>query len=175
MGYPTFTEVPAPDFEEQDTVPASEDVEYPCRVCGREAGPYGGRGPKPKLCDLHKKTPSAAKQSVRVTGKDANLAAQATGVLVQLNGILAIGLMAMGLNGTASAIAVANGTFEEQANQALLTDPELCKLILRGGVKSAKITLGLAYVGMGTQVVPVAATELRELKEKRAARKAEME
>jgi hypothetical protein len=48
-------------------------------------------------------------------------------------------------------------------------------LILRGGVKSAKITLGLAYVGMGTQVVPVAAMELRELKEKRAARKAEME
>jgi hypothetical protein len=175
MGYPSFTETVAPDIEELDTVPPSEDVEYPCRVCGREAGPYVGRGPKPKLCVNHKSTSTKTSRVARVTGKDANLAAQATGVLVQLNGIIAMGLMAMGLNGTASAIAGANGQFEEAANQALLTDPELCKLILRGGVKSAKISLGLAYVPILVQAGPMAAMELRELKEKRAARKAEME
>lgn len=173
MSTMTFEETAPPEL---DSVPALEDVEYPCVVCQREAGPYGGRGPKPKYCEDHKRgTKRGTSKATKVTGATANLAAQATGVLVQLNGIMAIGLMAIGMNGTASAIAVANGTFEEQANAALLTDPELCKLILRGGVKSAKITLALAYVGMGTQVVPVAATEMRELREKRAARKAEQE
>jgi hypothetical protein len=170
----TFEETTPPDM---DSTPELEDVEYPCRVCQREAGPYSGRGRKPTLCPDHKSASSRTgnKSSVKVTGATANLAAQATGVLVQLNGIMAIGLMAIGMNGTASAIAAANDTFETQANAALLTDPELCKLILRGGVKSAKVTLALAYVGMGTQVVPVAAMEMREMKEKRAARKAEME
>jgi len=154
---------------DMDTVPDLEDVEYPCRVCGRESGPYSGRGRKPVLCLDHKSTTRGKKSTPKVTGSAANLAAQATGVLTQLNGMIAIGLMAVGLNGTASAIAAANGTFEEQAHAALLTDPDLCKLILRGGVKSAKVALGLAYVGMGVSVVPVATMEVRAIKEQRAA------
>lgn len=158
---------------EYDNVPELESVEYPCRVCGREAGPYGGRGPKPKLCPAHKATPKATTQP-RVTGKDANLAAQATGVLVQLNGMIAIGLMAVGMNATASALASANETFEQQANAALLTDPELCRLILKGGVKSAKVSLGMAYGGMLFSIAPTAKMEVQDLREKRAARKAEL-
>jgi hypothetical protein len=163
------------DFEDAvippDSTPPLTDAEYPCRVCGREAGPYGGRGPKPKYCPEHKKGTKAAVRSAKVTGAPANLAAQATGVLVQLNGMLAIGAMAMGLNGTASAIAQANPNFEEQAYQALLTDQDLCKLILKGGVKSAKLSLGIAYVGMGTAVIPTAVMELKEKKEERDAKR----
>lgn len=147
-----------------DTVPSDlTDVEFPCEVCGNEAGPYGGRGPKPKRCDDHRK--NKGKSSVRkVTGNAANLAAQATEVLQQLNGIIAIGSMALGLNSTAAAIAAGNETFAERAHAALLTDPALCQLILKGGVKSAKISLGIAYAGLGVQVIP---TAIREVQEKR--------
>jgi hypothetical protein len=89
--------------------------------------------------------------------------------------MLAIGAMAMGLNGTASAIAQANPNFEEQAYQALLTDQDLCKLILKGGVKSAKLSLGIAYFGMGAAVIPTAVVELKEKKEERDVKRAEAE
>jgi len=153
-----------------DSVPDTIDVEYPCQQCGAEAGPYGGRGPKPKYCSIHKKNQSK-KTGIKVTGTPAVLAAQATGVLVQVNGILAIGMMAVGLNQTASALAAANGTFEQQAHAALLTDPELCRLILKGGVKSAKLSLGIAYAGLGIAVVPTAIVELKEKKAERDAQR----
>jgi hypothetical protein len=156
-----------------DSTPEYEDVEFPCRVCGKESGPYGGRGPKPKYCIEHKKSKTPAARASKVTGTAANLAGQATGVLVQLNSILAVAAMAVGLNGTASAIFESNTTFEEQAYQALLTDPELCKFLLKGGVKSAKVTLGIAYFGMGATVLPTAAMEIKEKKAERDARKAE--
>lgn len=156
----------------EDTVPPLADVEYACRICGAEAGPYGGRGPKPRLCAIHKKSTSSTKRESKVTGAPASLAAQATAVLTQLNGIMAIGLMAVGLNQTASALAGANDQFEAQAYQALITDQDLCKLILKGGIKSGKMALGIAYVGLGTQVVP---TAVMEMKEKKAARDAARE
>ena len=160
-----FQDAEVPD----DTVPPTSDVEYPCEVCGKEAGPYGGRGRKPKRCLEHKKAKATPRNSVRVTGASASLAAQASGVLEQLNGILAMGLMVTGMQDTAHALAAANEGFKEQAYLALTTDAELCKLILKGGVKSAKLSLGLAYVGLGAAVLPVAVNEARE---KKAAREA---
>jgi hypothetical protein len=160
-----------------DTVPETFDrlIEYPCTVCGQEAGPYVGRGPKPKLCTEHKAQPKTKAAPGKVTGKDASLAAQATQVLVQLNGMVAIGMMAVGLHRTASAFAGANDGFEAQAYAALTTDPDLCRLILKGGVKSAKISLGMAYVGLGMAAVPVAVEEIREKKAARAAARADQE
>lgn len=160
---------------ETDDVPELENVEYPCDVCGREAGPYSGRGPHPKKCTEHKRVSAKGTRSPRVTGNVANMAAQATGVLVQLNGIMAIGLMAVGMNGTASALAAGNDIFEQQAYAALMTDPDLCKLILKGGVKSAKISLAMAYGTLGFSVMPTAMAEVKEKREIRAARKAEEE
>lgn len=162
-----FQDVTIPD----DTVPATSDVEYPCDVCGKESGPYGGRGRKPKRCPEHKTTSRGAgrKSSVKVTGASASLAAQAAGVLEQLNGILAMGLMVTGMTDTAHALATANEGFKDQAYLALTTDAELCRLILKGGVKSAKLSLGLAYVGLGAAVLPIAVVEVRE---KKAAREA---
>jgi hypothetical protein len=92
-------------------------------------------------------------------------------VLSQLNGLFALGLMAVGLNETASAIAAGNGLFEERANQALMTDPELCRLILKSGVKSAKLNLGIAYGGLMISVAPTAVNEFREKKAERDARR----
>src|ERR1700754_2371653 len=101
----------------EDTVPADlTDVEYPCEVCGKEAGPYAGRGRKPTRCPEHKKGKSngSSATSRRVTGNAASLAAQATEVLLQLNSILALGAMAIGLNDTAATIAHGNDVFAER-------------------------------------------------------------
>jgi hypothetical protein len=166
----TMTDFVDADIPEMDTVPETE-VEYKCKVCGREAGPYGGRGPKPKLCPEHKKVGSKSTGAPRVSGTIANQAAQATAVLSQLNGMIAIGAMAMGLFETGSSIGAANDLFEKQAYEALLTDPELCKLILKGGVKSGKLALGIAYAGMGMTVVPTAVNEMKEKKAERDARR----
>lgn len=166
------------DFQDTvapDSVPETADVEFACRVCGAEAGPYGGRGPKPKYCPIHKKGSKPAVRAANVTGTAKNLAAQATAVLVQLNSFLAVGAMATGLTGTASAIFEANPNFEEQAYQALLTDPEFCKFLLKGGGKSAKVSLAVAYFGMGAMVVPTAITELKEKKAVRDAKREEEE
>ncbi len=160
----------APVFEdaapiELDSVPPMDDIEYPCEVCGREAGPYGGKGPKPKKCPDHKRQ-TRSTGSTRKTNNDA-LAAQASAVLEQLNGVVAVMAMAVGFNMTASAIAANNDAFRENAYEALKTDPDLCKLICKGGVKSGKLALGLAYGAFGTQVVPVAMTEFKQKKEER--------
>lgn len=161
-----FMDVEMPD----DTSPPLDDVEYPCDVCGKEAGPYGGRGRKPTKCPDHKKGSKNA-GARRVTGNAANLAGQATEVLLQLNGILAIGAMAIGLNATASAIASGNDVFAERANAALLTDTELCRTILKGGIKSAKMGLAIAYGGLLIGTAPVAANEIRERRAEALARK----
>lgn len=147
-----------------DVTPELDDVEFPCRVCGREAGPYGGRGPKPKLCVDHKSVTGKGNKTPRVTGNTQNLAAQATGVLVQVNSMLAMLTAGFGLFSTASAISAANEGFESAAYQALLTDTELCKTILKGGAKSAKVSLAIAYGGMAMSVMPTAAMELKERK-----------
>lgn len=154
-----------------DTVPPTSQVEFPCEVCGNESGPYAGRGRKPTRCTAHKRANAKGARAPRVTGAPASLAAQAAGVLEQLNGIFAIGCMAVGFNMTASAIAAGNDQFREAAYSALVTDQDLCKLILKGGVKSAKVSLGLAYLSFGMGVAPVATLEYREKKAVREAAK----
>src|SRR3954466_11285287 len=145
--------MPSPDFVfddatvPQDTSPHTPDVEYPCDSCGKEAGPYSGRGRKPKFCTNCK--PKRAASGVRVTGGAGNAAAQAAKTLVQLNSIFAMGAAAMGLFKTAGSSAGYQETFEAQAYAALLTDPALCQAILRTGSKSAKVSLVMAYGGMG--------------------------
>lgn len=152
-----------------DSVPETSDVEIACEVCGREAGPYAGRGRRPTRCPDHKK--GASKSGVKASAASTNLAADATKVLSQLNGLIALGLSAAGLFGTASAIAENNSLFEQRAMAALSTDKELCRMILKTGVKSARINLAIAYAGLGVAVLPSAVNEIREKKAERDARR----
>lgn len=155
-----------------DVVPDLADVENPCKNCGKEIDiPYGGRGPRPKFCSECKPASrqTSKRQQPRVTGKDQNLAAQATSVLVQLNAMLGIGAAAVGLFKTGRAIMDANDDFEARAYQALLTDPEFCRQILKTGAKSGKLSLGLAYGGMLMTVGPTAVMEIKEKKAEREA------
>jgi hypothetical protein len=168
-----FTDASVPDNDEPtDSIPLTDSVEYPCSVCGKEAGPYGGHGRKPTKCPEHKKAKSSG---VRVNGRDANLAAQAAKTLSQINGMVALLSSAMGMFKTGGAIAGYNEVFEAQAFAALSTDPELCRMILKTGVKSAKVSLALAYGGMAVAVGPVAFLELKEKKEAREVKEEPLE
>lgn len=166
-----FTSASAPDDDTSDSVPLTEHVEYPCRTCGKEAGPYAGRGRKPTHCPECK--PKKGKGSgVRVTGSASNLAAQAAKVLANANNMLAMGASVTGMFRTGGLIVEYSDTFEQQAYQALLLDPELCRTILKTGGKSASFALVMAYVGLGVAVGP---TAYEEYMLKRAARRVRME
>lgn len=149
------------DKPDDDAAPPTS-FEYACETCAKEIY-YGGRGRKPRFCEEHKPNKAARGKG---SGSNAQLARQASEVLVQVNAFLAIGLMLppLQLTETASALAEANDGFGVSAYEALLTDPGLAKLILRGGGASGKLALVLAYVMLGGSVVPVGVNEFRERK-----------
>jgi hypothetical protein len=148
-----------------DVIPVTDDVEYPCEVCGREAGPYGGRGRKPKFCPDHKK--SAPTKAAASTPKNNALAAQAADALVQINSLVAFGATVMQYEETGETLRNAQDEFRNRAHAALITDPKLCQAILRGGPMSARAALILSYGMMATIVGPIAVQEFRD---KRAAK-----
>lgn len=158
------------DEEISDTVPATSDVEYPCHVCGREAGPYGGKGRKPTRCPEHK-----AQQAKTVAKRGANdaMAAQATEVLCQLNGFMALGAILVSYTDTAAAITDAEDDFRERTTAALKSSRSLCEKILKGGTKSGEIALLISYVLFGVAVLPTAINEHRDKRELKAAQEVE--
>jgi hypothetical protein len=156
-----------PPTEKFDTVPPVIDIEYPCKSCGREAGPYGGHGRKPVFCADCKAKTARKSSGPRVSGKSAELAAQATQSLSAINGIIAMVIGAMGFTDTMKAVFEVNEDFEKTAYKALSTDPKMCAQILRVGEASARFGLGVAYLGMGMGIAPTLADEY---KRKKAAR-----
>lgn len=151
------------DPDRQDAIPPVADVEYPCEVCGKESGPYKGRGRKPKRCPEHKRGGASGSTSgnARTRGSSAVLAGQAVDALCQLNSFAGIGLMMTGYHATASALAEREEAFREQAYAALVTDPALCRMILRAGTTSGKVSLIIAYAMLGAGVAPTAIMEYK--------------
>lgn len=169
-----FGETDVRPDEEQDTVPSSPDVTDPCKSCGRQIDtPYGGRGRRPTQCLECKaaKTPSK-KRGPGSTGSAVTLAQQATEALWQINGIGAFLAMVAGYRMTASAIQERETVFREMAYNALLTDQNLCRYILKGGLSSSKVSLGVCYLMFGMGIVP---TMMEERKLKRAQKEAEQD
>lgn len=151
---------------EYDSVPDVSEVEYPCTVCGRESGPYGGRGRKPTKCDDHKGQGQGGKTTGGSKARPANdaLARQATEALCQINGLLALGAVILTFTETAGAMAASEDDFRERTYAALLTDKPLCLQILKAGTSSAKIALVISYAFWGVSVLPVAINEGRAKK-----------
>jgi hypothetical protein len=150
-----------------DVVPETTEVEYPCQVCGREAGPYGGRGRKPKFCDEHKKVKSGTRAAS--APKNNALAAQAADALVQVNGLAAFAATVMQYDETGETLRNAQDEFRARAHAALVTDPALCRAILRGGPMSARAALILSYGMLATVVAPVAVQEYRDKRDAKLA------
>jgi len=140
--------------------------EYACEVCGKPLE-YSGRGRKPKYCEDHKGGRSKAGSTPRKsTAKADATAKQAAAALAQLNALIGMGLMAApkpwGMPETASALAERNDAFEESAYQALLTDPKLAAMIVRGGATSGKVALVIAYGMLGFGIYPTAQKEWKD-------------
>lgn len=153
-----------PDVIPSDEAPETSH-ELSCEVCGKELH-YAGRGRKPKRCDEHKKGGGTTRRSRSENiGKNEQLAAQAAEALVQVNTLAEMGARFGKMEYTAEALSTAKEAFREQVFEALKTDPELCKLILRGGVQSARIQLLIAYGMLASVVVPVAAMEIKAKRE----------
>lgn len=167
-----FTPTVVPPLVEragEDATPPTTAPEHSCEICGADVQ-YKGRGRIPKRCPEHRKTQSASVPKSK--GSNATLAATAADALCQWNGLLVVGCMVAGYHGTGSAIAERETAFREQAYAALVTDPALCRVILRAGTTSAKLSLLMAYGMLGIAVAPVAMTEF---KEKKAIKEAEQE
>lgn len=166
-------------FEPQDLPPAPDpdDVtaEYTCKDCGRALA-YNGRGRKPVRCsdrnggdpECYGSRKSASTGGRKAVGND-RLAEQAASVLYGLNAMIGTGAFMFGFAGTASAIARANDSFESRAIEALKMDPGMCRMILRGGASGGKLALVMAYAMFASNVVPIAAGELRARREAMAA------
>jgi len=75
--------------------------------------------------------------------------------------ILAIPVGMFGMPVTSRALLTANEGFLDAATIALETDPDLCKLICRGGIKSARFALALVYGQMLAVVGPIAWEEIK--------------
>jgi hypothetical protein len=176
----TATFVDEPTVRVPDIVPdfddAGSNVEYPCSVCGQEAGPYGGRGRKPTKCDTHKKAPGSSSPRVpRLTGKSAELAAQATEALCAIDGIMSLGARIVGFTRTAETIENADEVFRIRVNAALINSPDMCRKILRYGSKGGDASLFIAIGLHIATIAPVFMSEAKEKKIERDAAKAEAE
>ena len=148
----------------RDEVPIDVTSTDLCEKCGlRPKAPYGGRGPRTRLCVECK---PGRGTTARMTGKNANLAAQATQALMQLNNFATLGLMMAQLGKTARkwSSEIEEEAFRQSIYDALLLDPELCRWICRGGVKSGKIALLIAYGMLFASVAPTAIAEAKERK-----------
>lgn len=164
-----FRETDIPEDYTRDTAPVSGDIEYPCEVCGREAGPYGGRGRKPKKCADCKPKAAQGRKAPGTSGANATLAGQAVEALWQINGVAAFLAMIAGLPMTGLAIQEREASFREMAYNALLTDASMCRFILKGGMQSSKVSLTICYAMFAASVMPVALTEIKAKRAKAAA------
>lgn len=151
-----------------DEIPEVDNTRY-CGApdCGVPLPEHTGRGRKPTRCEEHRKR-SGVKR-VASTTSNTKLAGDAVEVLSQINSLLTAGMFVTGFPESASALASTDETFRAQAHAALLTDPDLCRVIVRGGGLSGKVMLAFAYGGMLMSAAPVMLTEWRE---KRAAKQA---
>ena len=101
------------------------------------------------------------KTSGRKTANEKD-AEQASKVLGQINDLLVLGLMGVSaipgapftFFNTASGIAANNESFMLQAQEALVTDPALCKSILRVGKAGGKAALATAYLSLAISAAP---------------------
>ena len=166
-------EVPA------DAAPETTDDGHYCQEpgCTNETFRNGDRGRWPKFCDEHKKTRSGASSSSTAKRAAPAQAKQAATVLSQFNDLLSVALytvsmvpqIPLDLTHTASALANVNEQFAVQAEQALSTDPALCRAILRVGKAGGRTALVMAYVSLGIGLAPAVTADIAAMREGRHA------
>ena len=155
-----------------DAIPETTDDAHYCQHvgCVNEVFRKGDRGRWPKFCDEHK-TSRSTSTSKRAAPAQAKAAAT---VLGQVNDLLAVSLTAVSMvpavpldfSHTASALAAVNDAFVTQAEQALSTDPALCRAILRVGKMGGRAALMMAYVSLGVGIAPGVMADVAAMRDK---------
>lgn len=149
--------------DESDETPA---VEYPSGDYNPEFpgstpdAPYGYKADGTPY--TRRPRGSGKKSSSVAPRKSAKDAAAAAAMLTQLNALVAMSLSAFGLPQTAASIATANATFQPMAEDALASDPALCRKILSAGSVGGKTALFMAYGMLGASVYPALANEVKQ-------------
>lgn len=105
------------------------------------------------------KSPATGTRRMAASETSARAAANMLG---RMNSLIGFSLVALGMPNTAGQLAENNETFVEQAYEALLTDPELCRKIMSAGAQSGKAQLMMAYAMLGASVVPTAVVDIKE-------------
>lgn len=172
---PEFITVETPTTE----VPSTPELA--CVVCGTGLT-YGGRGPKPKYCEAHKKG-SANKnlggggRSARSSGKDVDAAVAA---LDQMYNLLEMGLMFAGAHSARKTLRDSiedSGSGDDkrrglrsQNRDYLSADPELAKRIASIGRTGGRYAF---FAAQAATLGPVAILAFSEISVRRAERRAE--
>lgn len=157
-----------------DEAPPTDDTGHYCLECGKPVVRRGTRGRWPSYCDEHSKTRSSGTKGSKGRST-AGQARKAAAVLGNLNGMICVALVApipgspIYLPETASVLASKSEVFEEQAAAALENDPELTRMILRGGALSGRAALVMAYGMLAGSVAPYAIAEWKDRRANRGA------
>lgn len=101
----------------------------------------------------------------RSGGTNANLATQAADTVMQLKTFVMMGALGFGFMRTAHQMASVADAQHDRIYNALLTDPAMCRMIIRGGVKSGKLAF---LVAEGLWIAEIAPVFKQELDERRA-------
>lgn len=89
-------------------------------------------------------------------------AESAAWLLSRMNSFIGLALTVAGMPESAATLAANNEDFRRQAEDALLTDPVLCRKILSAGATSGKAGLAMAYVMLGVSTFPDMKREYRQ-------------
>jgi hypothetical protein len=143
--------------------------------CANEVAEYAGRGRRPTKCTDHLNVSSTKQAPSRnLTGKQpSRLAYQAANSLATGNTIVGVllGIIGMKVSGELLTDKELRAEFVEAAAQALDSDPDFCRTILKGAGGGAKVALLIAYGTVFGNVAPVmmaeAAIKREERKQKR--------
>jgi hypothetical protein len=159
-----------------DSIPPVSDIEFPCVVCGQEAGPYSGRGRRPSRCAEHKqgaKTKTVpADGGEKLVGNE-KLAAQAADMLCQIDGMLAFGAQIVGLTDTANTIMEADEAFKQRVTAALVNSPKTARKIMQMGSKAGDTALLVAILLHIGTIAPVFYGEVKTKRAEKLAAQAE--
>lgn len=176
MSILTFDAVSVDGAELDEAPESSADAHY-CQEpgCSNEVFRKGTVGRFPTKCEEHKKSrgSSAAPRKSSANVSTPALAKQAAAVLAQVNDLVGLGMMTVSFMpqipfefpATYKAINDNNEAFRVAAEEALSTDPALCRQIVKVGATGGKAALVMAYVTFAMGLVPAVVSDVRAMRE----------
>lgn len=156
----------------QDSTPPTYDT--PDETCGHRNNTGDACLKDPGHSGRHRYRPLASGSGTATRGRgnsNAQLASQAADAISSLAALLGTGAYVMGFTNTGRAMSVKEreDAFREQNYNALLTDPGLCRMILRAGTTSGRLALFLSVGMYGFSLMPYVQADIEARRTQEAA------